>query len=116
MTGWWLGDHEVDGYRLPTDAEWQPACRAGKTGARYGELDDIAGMRRPGGRVHVVGLKQPNAWGLFDMLGGCEWCWTSTIPRSMVPTASSAVVDGAIRSGVAGQGFVARRTPCLLVR
>jgi formylglycine-generating enzyme required for sulfatase activity len=63
-------------YRLPTEAEWEYACRAGSNGDYAGKLDAMAWYNDNSQQMtHPVGTKQPNAWGLYDMHGNVfEWC------------------------------------------
>jgi formylglycine-generating enzyme required for sulfatase activity len=98
--------------RLPTEAEWEYACRAGTTTRfSFGDKDSVlgdyawydgnsGGTTRPvGGTTHPVGQKKPNAWGLYDMHGNVwEWCadWYGDYPKAAA-TDPSGAASGAYR-------------------
>jgi formylglycine-generating enzyme required for sulfatase activity len=92
-TGW----RTTAEFDLPTEAKWEYACRAGTATANYAGANDAATVDRiawysgnSGGAKHVVGLKAPNPWGIYDMQGNV-WEWSLDIYGSI--TSSDAAVD-----------------------
>ena len=87
-------------WRLPTEAEWEYAARAGTTTARHGDLAAVAwSIADATGKTQPVRLKQANAWGLHDMLGNVrEWCadYYGDYPAGMV-TDPNGSISGSLR-------------------
>lgn len=121
----WFGAYEYakwKGGMLPTEAQWEYACRAGSTTAfcygddasmldEYGWYDSNSELD-----IHPVGTKKPNAWGLYDMHGNAwEWCydWYGEYSQDAIdPHGPESQVDGAGRIMRSGSWFNCIATEC----
>jgi len=102
-------------YRLPTEAEWEYAARAGSTGPFAGELDEIAWYAgNSEDETHPVGKKKSNAWGIYDMHGNVrEWVqdFYSANYYIVSPTEDPTGPAAGTRGGRGGAQFGQRRGP-----
>ena len=92
-------------YRLPSEAQWEYACRAGTTGPYAGDLAAMGWYEdNSGSKTHARSQKRANGWGLYDMHGNVlEWCsdWFGDYPSGSVtdPTGPSSGTDRVLRGG-----------------
>ena len=118
---------DADGFRLPTSAEWEYACRAGTTTAFYtGDITYTASSPPDPNLVRAgwyyanggegtmpVALKEPNAWGLYDMHGNVwEWCWDRFEEYTTAPQVNPVGADKGDGRIVRGGSFWASAAWC----
>jgi formylglycine-generating enzyme required for sulfatase activity len=116
----WLTQTDGVTYRLPTEAEWEYACRAGTTTPAFWGEDDRRrkeyawSAENSGDRPHPVARLQANPWGLHDMLGNVyEYCadgWSTNVAVSLGKPAANEFMDPLVPSGGAGSEIVVRST------
>ena len=112
---------DADGYRLPTEAEWEYCARAGEDFLYSGSdnIEEVAWtFENSKEQTHGVGQKKANGFGLFDMTGNVwEWCWdwyeeyssSSTEDPTGATTGTSRVVRGGSRGNDAGSARLSSR-------
>jgi formylglycine-generating enzyme required for sulfatase activity len=127
----WLSEKEGEKSHLPSESQWEYACRVGTTTTWYSGDDEDAlkdharFSLNAGGKMHPVGQKSPNAWGLYDMHGNAwEWCqdwwgiattrrrrWTIQLGRQRARTGSSGAAVGTSARPTAGRRTATGATP-----
>jgi len=109
-TATWAMDTTKNGYRLPTEAEWEYASRAGTATKYFWDKDSVGKYAWYSGNsnstTHPVATKRANAWGLFDMVGNVwEWCYDFFSVYSQAEKSNPIVASGGSLRIVRGGGW-----------